>query len=401
MTRHEITTASPLDSIAKVETFIVSIPREVPYLGPLRAGEFINEKGYLIRKGNRSIYPASDLSVLVRITGESGEVGWGETYGLAAPEAVCAIIDNLLAPVILGRCPSEAAVIWEDLYDLMRVRGFFGGYYVDALAGVDIALWDLFGRRSNLSVAQLLGGQRHKTLPAYVSGLPRATLSERCDLAVDFVGKGYRAIKFAAAVSDEGIVAEMAALREAVGPDVDLMVDLHWKFEASEAIRLIRRLEPYNLYFAEAPCQAEDIEGQARVASGIGVPLALGEEWRTVYEVRQRLTAGTCGILQPEIGHTGITQFARIGQMAQSFHKQVIPHASISTGIFMAASLQATAALQRVPYHEYQHSIFDRNLAFTTGNMGCASGHYTVPDGPGLGVRPTDTLLEHVRGPIT
>ncbi|MXU65079.1 mandelate racemase/muconate lactonizing enzyme family protein [Oceanomicrobium pacificus] len=397
MTRSD-TSPQPLDRIAKVESFIVSIPREVPYLGPLRDGEFINEKGYLIRKGNRSIYPASDMSVLVKITGESGRIGWGETYGIAAPEAVTAIIDNLLAPVLVGRCPSEAMVIWEDLYDLMRVRGFFGGYYVDALAGVDIAVWDLYGKGANLSVAQLLGGARHRTLPAYVSGLPRATLQERCDLAQEWVAKGYRAIKFAAAVSDEGIVAEMAALREAVGAEVDLMVDLHWKFEASEAIRLIRRLEPYNLYFAEAPCQAEDIEGQARVAAGIGVPLALGEEWRTVYEVRPRLMAATCGILQPEIGHTGITQFARIGQMAQAFHKKLIPHASISMGLFMAASLQATAALQRVPYHEYQHSIFDRNLDFTDGDMGCEAGHYRIPTGPGLGVEPNDALLQHVRG---
>ena len=116
MTKHTAETQAPVDRIAKVESFIVSIPRDVPYLGPLRDGEFINDKGYLIRKGNRSIYPASDLSVIVRITGESGAVGWGETYGLAAPEAVCAIVDNLLGPVIQGRCPSESMVIWEDLY---------------------------------------------------------------------------------------------------------------------------------------------------------------------------------------------------------------------------------------------------------------------------------------------
>ncbi len=78
---------SPLDAIASVESFVVSIPRDVPYLGPLREGEFINDKGYLIRNGNRSIYPASDQTVIVRITGESGAVGWGETYGIAAPEA--------------------------------------------------------------------------------------------------------------------------------------------------------------------------------------------------------------------------------------------------------------------------------------------------------------------------
>jgi len=387
---------TPVDRIEKVECFIVSLPRDVPYLGPLREGEFINEKGYLVRKGNRSIYPSSDLSVIIKVTGESGTVGWGETYGIAAPEATKAIIDNLLAPVMRGRDPADVVVIHEDLYDLMRVRGFFGGFYVDALAGVDIAVWDLLGKRLGVPVSTLLGGRRHARLPAYVSGLPKASLKERCDLAEEWVGKGYSAIKFAAAMSDEGIVLEMAALREAVGPSVHLMVDLHWKFEASEAIRLIRKLEPYDLYFAEAPCQPEDLEGQVRVARGIGVPLALGEEWRTVYEYRPRLEARAMGIIQPEIGHTGISEFIAIGRMAQAFHLKIIPHASISVGLFMAASLQATSALQQVPYHEYQHSIFDKNLVHVTGDMACANGHYTVPTGPGLGVEPAESLFGHV-----
>jgi len=389
---------APLDAIARVDTFIVRAARDVPYLGPLRAGERINEKGYLIRNGNRSIYPAADMSVVVRVTGESGQVGWGETYGIAAPEAVKAIIDNLLAPVMIGRDPSAPAPLHDDLYDLMRVRGFWGGFYVDALAGVDIAVWDLYGRLTGLSVAQLLGGARETRLPAYVSGLPAATLQARCDMAQDWVARGFRAIKFAAAMSDDGIVQEMAALREAVGDGIDLMVDLHWKFEAAEAIRLIRRLESHNLYFAEAPCQPEDLEGQARVARGIGVPLALGEELRTIYEYRPRFEARAMSIIQPEIGHTGITQFHRITTMAQAFHVKVIPHASISFGLFMAASLQATAALGQVPYHEYQHSIFDRNLMFTTGDMTCEAGFYTVPQGPGLGVEPSPALLDLMDG---
>lgn len=386
---------APMDRIRKIETFIVRIPRDEPYLGPLRDGESINEKGYLIRKGNKSIYPSTDQSVIVRIAGESGAVGWGETYGMAGPEAVTGIIDNLLAPVLIGEDPGRPARLHDMLYDLMRVRGFFGGYYVDALAGLDIALWDLCGQLTGLSIATLLGGGRRTKLPAYVSGLPRATLAERCGLAEDWVSRGFRAIKFAAAVSDEGIVAEMAALREAVGPNIDLMVDLHWKFEAAEAIRLIRQLEPYNLYFAEAPCQPEDLEGQRLVARAIGVPIALGEELRTSYEYRPRFEARAMGIIQPEIGHTGVTQFHRISTMAQAFHTRSIPHASVSVGLFMAASLQATAAAPcRVPYHEYQHSIFDRNLMFTEGAMECLNGTYSVPDGPGLGVRPAPALLE-------
>ena len=388
----------PLDAITKVETFIVSIPRDVPYLGPLREGERINEKGYVIRKGNRSIYPTSDMSVLVKVTGESGRVGWGETYGIVAPQAVKAIIDEVLGPAMIGRDPGDPVVLHEDLYDLMRVRGFFGGYYVDSLAGVDIAVWDLFARGLGRPLAGVLGGQRATTLPAYVSGLPKATLQERCDLAVAWVGKGFRAIKFAAAMSDDGIVREMAALREAVGPDVDLMVDLHWKFTAGEAVRLIRRLEAYNLYFAEAPCEPEDMEGQELVARGIGCPLALGEEWRTVFEYRPRFERRCMSIIQPEMGHTGVTEFLHIGRMAHAFHVDTIPHASIGIGIFMAASLQATAALKRVPYHEYQHSIFDKNLRYVTGDMGCEAGFYTVPSGPGLGVEPHPSVFDFVIG---
>jgi L-alanine-DL-glutamate epimerase-like enolase superfamily enzyme len=386
------------DAIKKVETFIISIPRDVPYLGPLREGETINEKGYLIRKGNRSIYPSSDMSMLIKITSESGKIGWGETYGIVAPHAVKAIIDDVLGPVMIGRNPAEPVVLHEDLYDLMRVRGFFGGYYVDSLAGVDIAVWDLYGKQTGLPVSALLGGKRHTKLPAYVSGLPKATLKERCDLAVEWVRKGYKAIKFAAAVSDEGIVAEMAALREAVGPGIDLMVDLHWKFTSAEAIRLIRRLEAHNLYFAEAPCEPEDLEGQTIVARGIGCPLALGEELRTVFEYRPRFEKRTMTIIQPEMGHTGITEFLHIGRLAHAFHVDTIPHASIGIGVFMAASLLATAALKRVPYHEYQHSIFDKNLKFVTGAMGCEKGHYILPEGPGLGVEPHSSVFDYVIG---
>lgn len=388
--------ANIVDAIVSVETFIISIPREVPYLGPLKQGEAINARGYLVRKGNRTIYPSTDMTLLIKVTGESGKVGWGECYGIVAPEATKAIIDDVLGPVVIGRDPADAVVIHEDLYDLMRVRGFFGGYYLDALAGVDIALYDLTGKNLNVPVSTLLGGRRHQTIPAYVSGLPRATIKERCDLALEWIGKGYKGIKFAAAVSDEGIVQEMAALREAVGPDIDILVDLHWKFEAAEAIRLIRRLEAYNLYFAEAPVQPENLEGQARVAQGIGVPLALGEELRTSYEFRPRFESRAMSIVQPEIGHSGITEFMQIGRMAQTFHMNVIPHASISVGIFMAASLQAASALQNVPYHEYQHSVFDRNLGYTTGDMGCAEGHYTVPTGAGLGVEPKEEIFRYV-----
>ncbi|HSI56249.1 MAG TPA: mandelate racemase/muconate lactonizing enzyme family protein [Ideonella sp.] len=383
--------------IAQVETFIVSLPRDTPYLGPLGPGERINERGYLIRQGNRAIYPSTDMSVLIKLTADDGTVGWGETYGIVAPDAVTSIIDDVIGPVIVGRDPRDAVVIQEDLYDLMRVRGFFGGFYVDSIAGVDIAVWDLFGKLLGQPLVKLLGGQRLQRIPAYVSGLPGATLEARLALAREFVAKGFSAFKYHSAVSFDGIVDEMRLLREGLGPAVQLMVDLHWKFTAQEAIQLIDQLAPYHPAFVEAPCQPEDIEGQAHVGASVRVPLALGEEWRTVFEYRPRFERRAMSIVQPEMGHTGVSQFMQIGRMANAFHMKVIPHASIGIGIYQAASLHATAALPNAPMHEYQHSVFDRNLQYVETTMRCTAGAFSLPEGPGLGTAPNDAVWKFLR----
>jgi galactonate dehydratase len=384
-------------AIAQVETFIISIPRETPYLGPLGPGEHINARGYLVRRGNRAIYPSTDMSVLIKLTAEDGTVGWGETYGIIAPEAVTHIIDDVLGPVLAGRDPRDATVIQEDIYDLMRIRGFFGGFYVDAMAGLDIACWDLTGKLLGQPVVKLLGGQRMQSIPAYVSGLPGATLDERVALACAFQHQGYTAFKFHSVVSFEGIVREMQALREALGPSAELMVDLHWKFTAHEALQLIDLLAPLRPMFVEAPCQPEDVEGQALVARQARVPIALGEELRTVFEYRPRFERRAMSIVQPEMGHTGISQFMQIGRMANAFHMKTIPHASIGVGIYQAASLHAAAALPNVPMHEYQHSVLERNLGYMQTSMRCASGAFRLPGGPGLGIEPGPELWQFLR----
>ena len=101
-------------------------------------------------------------------------------------------------------------------------------------------------------------------------------------------------------------------------------------------------------------------------------------------------------VIQPEMGRTGLTSFWKICQMAQAFHCSVMPHASIGLGLFQAASLQASACILDLPYHEYQHSIFDKNLRYLTGSMRCEAGWFQVPDGPGLGVEPTEEIFKYV-----
>src|SRR5205809_177238 len=371
-----------------IEALVISLPRDVPYLGPLAADETVNAKGYFVRKGNRTVYPTTDMSVLVKATASDGTIGWGETYGIAAPQAVVALIDELLAPFIIDRDPYEAATIWQDLYDMQRVRGASGGYYGDALAGIDIALCDLACRIDDVPLAEWLGGGRVDRIRAYVSGLPRATLDERLYLARRFVNDGYSAIKYAAPAASEGIVTEMRALRVALGADVGLMVDLHWKFNARAALALVRELAPYHPRFIEAPCASEDISGLAEVTAASAVPIAVGEEWRNIYEAKLRFDNARIGIVQPEIAHTGVTQFMAIARAARAHHAAVVPHATVGVGIFLAASLHAAAAVGDVSMHEYQQSVFDRNLRFVDTTMRCEAGYYHVPAGPGHGVVP-------------
>lgn len=384
------------ETISRIDVFPLRIPRETPYLGPLEQGVSPNERGYIVRTGNRSVYSIHDQSVLVRVTSSGGATGWGECVGFVGPQVTTAIVREILAPLALGRDPHDAAAIYEDLYDAMRVRGFFGGFYHDALAALDIALWDLRGKLTGLPLGKLLGGHRRTSIPAYVSGLPKATLKERAALAREWVNKGFAAVKFAAAVAHDGEIAEMRALREAVDPHVKILADLHWKHSAGAAIKLIHALDRDDLYIAEAPVHPEDIEGQARVTQGARTLVAIGEEYRTVYEYEPRFRRSCMDVIQPEMGRTGVTSFWKICQLAQAFHCAVMPHASIGIGLFQAASLQVSACIPDLPFHEYQHSIFDKNLRYLTGTMRCEAGFFRISDGPGLGVEPTEDVMEFV-----
>lgn len=382
-------------AVAKVETFIVTSERDTPYLGPLGPGESINSRGYIVRKGNGTIYPTVDRSVVVRVTTEDGAEGWGETYGICAPKATCEIINDLLAPVLIGRVPDDVESIWDSLYDLMRVRGCSSGFHLDAIAAIDIALWDLKAQAHGVSVADLIGPKIANRVPCYLSGLPASTIEERVTLACEWQKKGINAFKFAAVVSHEGIYNEFAALRKALGPSAEIMVDLHWKFGADEAIELATALEGFKPHFLEAPVKPEDISGLAEVCLNSSTPIAAGEEWYTEHDARLRLSTFPVAYVQPEMAHTGITQFCRIAKLCHDRGLLIAPHATVGVGIFLAASLQVSSTLKNLWKHEWQHSVFDRNLAMLDTDMSCNEGSYHAPTGIGIGVKPNKKFWEH------
>ena len=144
---------------------------------------------------------------------------------------------------------------------------------------------------------------------------------------------------------------------------------MHWNQTADQALELIAAMQPYGLWFAEAPVRTEDISGLEKVTNASATPIAVGEEWRTEYDFIQRVERCKIAIVQPEMGHKGITNFMRIGAVAAAHSIEIIPHATIGTGVFLAASLQASSALSGVTCHEFQHSIFEPNRRLLVGDM--------------------------------
>lgn len=384
-----------MDLIQRVETFPLLIPREVPYLGSLN-GIVPNKKGCFIRPGNKTIYSIHTHSMLVKVTTTDGVTGWGEALTPVAPKVAACVVDELLGPLLIGKDPQNVVAIHEDLYDIMRVRGYSEGFFSDGLSALDMALWDIKGKQLGLPVGKLLGGQRRLKIPAYISGLPRTTLPERVELAQEWIQKDFNAVKFATVVSYEGDVEEIAALRKALGPQVSIMADLHWRFDSVEAVRVIRRMNEYGLAMAEAPVHPQDIQGQAFVTEHCGTNVGVGEEIRNEFDFRDRFVHHCMNIAQPEMGRLGITAFWNVCQMARAFHTKIMPHASIGVGVFLAASLQVSSAVQDLPCHEYQHSVMDGTLRFLDTDMACEKGLYTVPSGSGLGVEPRKELFEYV-----
>lgn len=383
------------DRIKSVEAFAIKIPRDVPYLGPL--GELVpNEKGYFIRPRNKTIYSIHDHSMVIKITTEDGVTGWGEALSPVSPQVSKKVIEDLLGPLTVGRDPQDVVAIYENLYDTMRVRGYYGGFFGDALAAIDIAVWDIKGKQLGQPICKILGGKQRDKIPAYVSGLPKATVEERAEYAKEWIDKGYHAVKFAAAVANDGEVKEMSTIRKVIGEGHKILADLHWRFNALEAISLIDRLCEYDLYLAEAPVHPQDIEGQALVAARARTSIGIGEELRNKFEFRERFEKRCMNVIQPEMGRLGISAFWDVCRMAGAYHCRVMPHASIGVGLFQAASLQVSAAVQDLPFHEYQHSTFGASVRFLKGNMRCEKGFFTLPDAPGLGVEPMEELFKYV-----
>jgi D-galactarolactone cycloisomerase len=331
--------------------------------------------------------------IIVRVFTDEGLTGYGEAFAYGAPLAVCNVIDESLAPLLLG----QSALRIEALVDLMH-RGtmIYGrrGLAMFAISGVEIALWDLLGKARGAPVCELLGGAVRPRLPAYASLLRYDSPVEVGRACRHYVAQGFRMLKL-----HQTDVESVRAAREAVGDKVELMLDTNCPWTPAEAIAMTRALAPYRLFWLEEPVwPPEDYRGLAEVARATDTPIALGENESTLFGFREIVAQGAADILQPSVTKVGgISELRKIAALAQAANLPVAPH-SFYVGPGLAATLHVAAAMGgampvEFPTGRHETSLLARPIAARDGMV-------EVPTGPGLGVEINeDAIQKHPYAP--
>lgn len=342
----------------------------------------------------RPSYAQGIDTCLVRIETDDGLVGWGEAKAPVAPRAAQVIVHDLLRELLIGADPRNVEVIWETMYASMRLRGHEGGFLLEAMSGVDIALWDIVGKATGEPVHRLLGGAYRDEVLVYASGVP-ATKAARGGADHDrmlagarsAVERGFRGLKMAIGLDPDADIASVAAVREVVGPDVRVFVDAAGNYDVGTAVRVGRELEVLGVGFLEAPLPPEFVEGYAQVAHALELPVANDLIYNR-FQVLRFLRAGALDIVQPDVCRAGgITELKRIAVLTDAFGVAFTPHVSIGSAIHFIASAHCAAAAPNLHQMEYwfgQNPLGDAILKEPA--LGLVDGHLPVPQGPGLGI---------------
>src|SRR4030042_1411665 len=289
---------------------------------------------------------------------------------------------------VVGEDPHYTERIWRKLWSEL---GFFGveGISVFGLSAIDRACWDAVGKAAGKPLYKLLGAYRDE-VPTYAGGFwLQQSMDELVKDAREFVKEGYRAMKMRIGKPRmEEDIERGKAVRQAIGPDVNLMVDANQRFPVGPAILLGRKLEPMNITWFEEPVPAYDLEGSARGAAALDVPIASGENVYTRYGFRRMLEMKAADILMPDLIRVGgVTEFLKVAHMAEAYDIPVTPH------IFPEESMHLVGALPNCTYVEnmpWFSPLYQEKIQFQKGLI-------VLPQRPGFGFTFDPTIIERYR----
>lgn len=379
-------------TIARVDAIPVRIPRDLnAATGTAGTPTALTQNRYDYRWSEtyEVLYPVHFEASLIRLTMSDGRVGWGEAQAPLAPEVSCAIVERLLRPAVegeeFGGTSAEIERLWDRMYSTMRVRGQTGGFMLDAISGVDIALWDLAGKMQQAPVAELLSEQSPPArLPAYVSGLAGETNAERIEQARGYRQQGFSTFKLFFDRTREDLFGLADGLRAELGEDTEIAVDALWRLR-DDAADFGGECDRRRALWLECPLLPEDPAAHGALARRLTTPLALGESYRTRYELAPFLREGCFRFLQPDLGRVGLTEGRRLAVLAAEQGIAVVPHVSIAMGPQIAAALHFAAATPNCDLVEYNPKVFTVANEYLAQPLLIDGASYVLPSGPGLG----------------
>ncbi|MBC6998034.1 mandelate racemase/muconate lactonizing enzyme family protein [Cytophaga sp. FL35] len=331
---------------------------------------------------------------IVRVTLDNGFYGWGEGYG---PAAVIKAGIEFFSQFLIGKPAIENETLWQEMYrrsmDYAR-----SGTLQAAISAIDVALWDLKGKLLKQPVSVLLGGIKNPRIQPYATGL---YFTKGSDLAIKlaeeaqlYKAQGFSAIKMKVGLSIEKDIAFVAAVREAIGTDMKLMVDANHAYCSKEALELCHKLEKYNISWFEEPVSPEDYEGYRRLRQKSNIPIAGGECEYLKFGFKRLLENECVDIAQPDIcAAGGLTEVKRISSLVQAYCKDLVPH-SWGTWIAISAAVHFVGNLDKNPgrlFDDMPTMELDRTEnplrdELTTKSFSLKNGIIEVPNAPGLGV---------------
>jgi galactonate dehydratase len=347
--------------------------------------------------------------LFVRVETADGLVGWGEGTNFPGVQPIAAAVRNLRTAVI-GESAWDIEKLWNKMYRFLYYNGM-GGVVLAAISAIDTALYDIVGKKLNVPVYKLLGGQVHEKLRIYANGwiegvqrTPEAFAARTKEL----VAKGYTGCKFDPFATTpmnrevtqadlRSAVAQVKAIREAGGPDYDIAIDVHGRWNTKSTIEIIRALEPYRLLFYEEAVPPENIAAMAEVQRSVNVPLATGERIFGRHGFRELLERQAVRIVQPDIARTGgITEFKKIAAMADTYYVSVAPH-NPNGPVCTIASLHACLTIPNFLILEFFEPDEEVFREIVVGGLRRDKEAVYPINAPGLGINITEDFLRKYR----
>ena len=335
-------------------------------------------------------------AVIVKVKTEAGVVGYGESHHGRCPGAVAALVNTTLKQLVVGQDANDVVGIWNKIYVRQLGSHGMGAAACLAMSGIDQALWDIRGKALGVPLYKLLGGAS-KPIPAYAGGVslgyqePNALVAE----AQPFVAAGYKAIKLRVGDTPARDLARVAAVREALGDDIEILVDANTGYTVADARKVMPGYEDLDIGWLEEPFPAHDYASYRLAATFSSVPLAAGENHYTRFEFNRVIEDGSITILQPDLSKTGgVTEALRVAHLASAWKLPIHPHTSM-TGLNMAATIHFLAAIDNAGYFEgdvSKNNLFRDELVskpYEVGSDGCVR----PLEGPGLGLEVNEKFL--------